>query len=110
MVCRNGPSSRTSSSSSSKSVYTSERVKTRLVDVLTCSLGGGDETAVLSSTEDIANGDGLPEDMAKRNVLTNHPVLSVTLYLSPVRWLFLLIVVEVNTPMAFDVLGFFEAR
>ena len=32
-------------------VYTSEPVKTRPVDDLTCSLGGEDETAVLSSTD-----------------------------------------------------------
>ena len=32
-------------------VYTSEPIKTRPVDDLTCSLGGEDETAVLSSTD-----------------------------------------------------------
>jgi len=61
-VCLSVPSTRTSSSSSPKSAYTSERVNTRLVVMLTCSLGGGDEAGVLSSTEDMANdGDGLQD-------------------------------------------------
>ena len=76
-VCLSVPSTRTSSSSSPKSAYTSERVNTRLVVMLTCSLGGGDEAGVLSSTEDIANdGDGL-QDMVIRemSMLTNASTL-----------------------------------
>jgi len=62
IACLSVPSTRTSSSSSPKSAYTSERVNTRLVVMLTCSLGGGDEAGVLSSTEDMANdGDGLQD-------------------------------------------------